>query len=207
MEASELCAETICCEHYMPLKMRHQEKAKEIGAIVLGVVAAAGIITAAAVMPGIAIIAKLFPNQPDWRRRYYTGAALRGLIRRGLVEEVRHGRTVGYQLTDRGREYLARSEFSVAEFVPPRKWDGKWRLVAFDVPEKRRHIRDHLRTHLTRLGFYPLQQSVWLFPHPCEDIVRLIKVDLSLGSKVQCFTFKKFDDREDEQSWRLHFDV
>lgn len=191
----------------MPIKMRHQEQVQRIGLAVLGVIAVTGFVAAVAVMPGLAYIAKFFPRRSERRWRDYTDRALKRLIRRGLVEETRRGRIVGYRLTDRGHEYLLRREFAAAELVPPKKWDGKWRLVAFDIPEKRRYLRDHLRTHLIRLGFYPLQQSVWLFPHPCEDVVRLIKVDLDLGRKVQCVVFQRFEDREEEKSWRLHFDV
>lgn len=191
----------------MPVKMRHQEQAMRAGLAMLAIIAAAGFVVVAAAMPGIAAFAKLFPERPEWRRRYYLDTTLRRLIRRGLVEETRRGRLIGYQLTDRGRERLARREVQSLELTQAKRWDGKWRLVTFDVPEKRRYLRDHLRTHLTRLGFYPLQQSVWLYPYPCEEVVRLIKVDLNLGRKVQCIAFKRFEDREEEKSWRRHFDV
>lgn len=189
------------------MKMRNQEQAQRIGLAVLGVVAVTGFVAAAAVMPGLAHLTKLFPRRSGRRWRDYTDRALKRLIRRGLVEETLRGRIVGYRLTDRGHEYLMHRELESTELSPPKKWDGKWRLVTFDVPEKRRYLRDHLRVHLTRLGFYPLQLSVWLYPHPCEDVVRLIKVDLDLGRKVQCIAFRGFEDREEEKSWRLHFDV
>lgn len=191
----------------MPIKMRHQEQAKRIGLAVLGVVAVTGFVAAAAMMPGLALLVKLFPKRSDRRWRDYADRALKRLIRRGFVEETRQGRVVGYQLTDRGREHLLRREFASAKLVPSKKWDGKWRLVAFDIPEKRRYLRDNLRTHLNRLGLYPLQQSVWLYPYPCQDIVRLLKVDLGLGRRVQYFTVGTFEDRREEKSWRLHFDV
>ncbi len=191
----------------MPMKMRHQENVKRIGAILLAIVAAAGIVVVAAAAPGIVGVAKLFPRKPEWQRRYLIDRALRRLLRRGLVEEVHRGRTVEYALTDTGREYLMRCELAHAEVPVPKKWDGKWRFIMFDIQEKRRHLRDNLRTHLNRLGLYPIQKSVWLTPYPCADLVRLIKVDLGLGRRVQCLTVRKFDDREEEKSWRLHFDV
>ncbi|MBI4449559.1 hypothetical protein HY634_00710 [Candidatus Uhrbacteria bacterium] len=191
----------------MPVRMRHQEQAKRVGLVMLGVIATGGIITAAAVMPGIVAIGALLPRKPVWRQRDFANRALKRLIRRGFVEEAPRGRVIGYQLTDRGREYLARCEFAGMKSPMRKRWDGKWRLVVFDVPEKRRHLRDHLRTYLKRLGFYPLQQSAWLFPYPCEDVVRLMKVDLGLGHMVQCVTYRGFEDRDEEASWRLRFDV
>ena len=191
----------------MPIKMRHQERAQQIGIIILGCVAAAGFVAAAVAMPSIAALAKFFPKQSDWERRQHTTRAMRRLLHRGLIEECRRGRTVGFRLTDRGRERLARHELAHANTPHAKKWDGKWRFVIFDIPERRRYLRDHLRAHFQRLGLNPIQKSVWLFPHPCQDIVNLLKVNLGLGRNVQYLTAESFEDREEEKSWRLHFDV
>lgn len=175
---------------------------------ILSVIAVAGgFLAAVTVMPAIAIaclpLGKRYPSQ----QRHDVDSALKRLLRRGLVEEVRRGRTVGYELTSKGREYLTRRELATTRLVPPKRWDGKWRLVVFDIAEKQRHLRDCIRTHLGRLGLHPIQKSVWLYPHPCADLVRLLKVDLGLSRDVQCFTVKKFEDREEEKMWRRRFDV
>ncbi|MBI4226454.1 CRISPR-associated endonuclease Cas2 [Candidatus Roizmanbacteria bacterium] len=56
-----------------------------------------------------------------------------------------------------------------------KKWDGKWFLVFFDVPETQRNKRDYLRNFLRDIGFYPYQQSVYIFPYECEKEIALIK--------------------------------
>lgn len=50
-----------------------------------------------------------------------------------------------------------------------RAWDGRWRLVLFDIPEERRRERQNLRRYLRRRGFGCLQNSVWVTPHPVEQ--------------------------------------
>lgn len=61
----------------------------------------------------------------------------------------------------------------------PKKWDKKWRVVIFDIPEKLRGSRDSLRLKLINLGFIKIQKSVYVYPFPCtNEIVRLSK---SLG--------------------------
>lgn len=66
---------------------------------------------------------------------------------------------------------------SIATFEKPKKWDKKWRIVIFDIPESDRVFRDILRKHLYTLEFKQLQQSVFVSPYPCEksilDLVRL----------------------------------
>lgn len=189
------------------MKQRQKECASQIALAALGVIGAVGIMAAIAVAPGIALALKPFAKRYPSRQRYDADRALRKLIRRGFVREVRRGRTAGYALTDRGREYLARHELSRTKLCPPKRWDRKWRVIVFDIPEKRRYLRDMLRTQFTRLGLHSIQKSVWLFPYACDDLVRFLKADLGLGRNVQYFTVGKFEDREEEKGWRLYFDV
>ena len=57
-----------------------------------------------------------------------------------------------------------------------KEWDGLWRMVIFDIPEKKREVRDSLRLTLLRGGFAKLQHSVLVCPFPCEkEIKEVIK--------------------------------
>jgi phenylacetic acid degradation operon negative regulatory protein len=50
-----------------------------------------------------------------------------------------------------------------------RRWDGRWHLVLFDVPERRRVTRNKLRHYLRSRGFGYLQNSVWITPDPIHE--------------------------------------
>jgi phenylacetic acid degradation operon negative regulatory protein len=56
-----------------------------------------------------------------------------------------------------------------------RRWDGRWRVILFDVPETRRADRGRLRQHLCTRGFGCLQGSVWISPHPVKEERILLK--------------------------------
>jgi DNA-binding transcriptional regulator PaaX len=61
-----------------------------------------------------------------------------------------------------------------------REWDGRWRMVIFDVPEADRKLRGRIRRRLFSERFGCLQQSVWISPSPLDhmiDELRGIKVD------------------------------
>lgn len=62
-----------------------------------------------------------------------------------------------------------------------KKWDGKWRMVAFDIPNSCRKGRNALRYRLKTAGFYELQESIFLYPHDCkreiDAIVKLFKLE------------------------------
>ena len=49
-----------------------------------------------------------------------------------------------------------------------RIWDGRWRMVAFDIPEKAKRGRDALRQRLKKIGFCELQKSVLVSPYDCQ---------------------------------------
>lgn len=88
--------------------------------------------------------------------------ALKRLRERGLIDFV-DDQKLAYRLTDNGKQA------AVWESVKNdnKKWDGKWRIVIFDVPEKRRTERDLLRENLKKWGFIAWQQSVWVTKKDC----------------------------------------
>lgn len=56
-----------------------------------------------------------------------------------------------------------------------RPWDGTWRIVLFDIPEKDRKIRGVLRRQLAAAHFGYLQNSVWVSPDPLDFEGRVFK--------------------------------
>lgn len=43
--------------------------------------------------------------------------------------------------------------------------DGVWKLVIFDIPEKKRQVRNVIRAKLVSLGFQKWQNSIWISPY------------------------------------------
>ncbi|MCL4366442.1 hypothetical protein M1437_04405 [Patescibacteria group bacterium] len=93
--------------------------------------------------------------------------ALRRLREGGLIELISDEK-LAYKLTDKGKERAILASLNFSE----KQWDGKWRLVIFDVPEKRRQARDLLRSKLKQWGFINFQQSVWGTKKNCTKALR-----------------------------------
>lgn len=109
------------------------------------------------------------------------------LERKGLIS-----RTSGdHKLTPRGREFMQRLK---AKIEHNSKWDGKWHLVTFDVPEKKRYDRAWLRSVLSLSGYEPLHKSVFLgkFALP-EEIYREI-YSRKLKNYVKLLTVGEIDE-------------
>ena len=76
-------------------------------------------------------------------------------------------------LTDKGK--LKALTYCFDEMrIDKKDWDGKWRLLVFDIPEKIRQGRNALRKKIKELGFYELQKSVFVFPYDCKNEINFI---------------------------------
>ncbi|MEK9194414.1 MAG: hypothetical protein AAB884_01240 [Patescibacteria group bacterium] len=78
----------------------------------------------------------------------------------------------------------------------PKKWDGRWRLVMFDVSDRQKTARDALRTKLKQLEFYPIQKSVFITPYPCENEVDFISSMFNVRNNVLVLYVEKFEGEE-----------
>lgn len=167
---------------------------------VVGVLAAAGIVAVALVAPNaVGALGKIgFLPQ----RKHQAKLALRRMIAAGYVRlEYKNG--LAYvRLTSRGERLAA--EMRLGSVVPKktRSWDGKWRLVIFDIPERRRAVRARVRETLRMFEFYRLQDSVWIFPYDCEDLILLLKADLRVGKDI---LYIVADALENDKYLRAHF--
>lgn len=90
----------------------------------------------------------------------------------------------GISITKKGRSRLERVALDVLEISIPKKWDKKWRLVFFDIPEKHKSGRDALTRKLKELGFYQLQRSVLVHPYPCHTEIEAITLAYGIDQYV-----------------------
>jgi len=75
-------------------------------------------------------------------------------------------------------------------------------MIVFDIPERRRVIRNRLRMTMEELGFMRLQDSVWVFPYDCEDFIALLKADMRIGTAV---LYVIVEEIENDSHLREHF--
>ncbi|OGG71302.1 hypothetical protein A3F27_02275 [Candidatus Kaiserbacteria bacterium RIFCSPHIGHO2_12_FULL_53_13] len=163
-------------------RVRRRARKQNIQEAVLKTIAGVGILALAMAAPNTLRLLK-YTSLGRSRGRYRINSVLSRLVERGeIAKTLRDGR-VGFSLTAKGRARLARLEFGEQD-LRKRKWDGRWRIVIFDIPERYRRARDLLRGTLVSIGFCKLQDSVWVYPHDCEDLIALLKTDFSVGKHV-----------------------
>src|SRR3989338_6698599 len=170
--------------------------------VVLGVVAGAGLLSMAVVAPNaIGALSKLGILTSGKRRKEIINQARDRLLKRGFLARNREGYL---SLTARGETLFRRLELGNYKLKKPRRWDGKWRILTFDIPEHRRSVRNRLRATLSALGFKRLQDSVWIYPYPCEDFLALLKADLKIGKDLLYIISEEI---EGARSLRAYFEL
>jgi len=152
---------------------------------------------AALTIPGGLSMGKMAKNRDDflellndlslenWRKN----RSLKQLQNNKLIKK----RKNNFYLTKKG---FQKSFFVLANNLAikiPKKWDGKWRIVIFDLPKNYAGNRNFLRRRLIVLGFVQIQKSVWAFPFPCEKEVRFV-IELSKAKRYTHFLIGSIDN-------------
>lgn len=157
-------------------------------------VATAGILAVAVLAPNALQFLKPFlKNKKKHNFNYYLNQKTQKLIKDGLIKISAENEKKFLSLTEKGERRLL--YYQVTERKKP-KWDGKWRVVIFDVWENARQKRNSLRTEIKDFGFVQLQRSVWIYPYPCAEFIELLKTDLSFGKNIRYMVVEKLDHDE-----------
>ncbi|MBI5220608.1 MAG: CRISPR-associated endonuclease Cas2 [Candidatus Liptonbacteria bacterium] len=105
-------------------------------------------------------------------------------------------------LLKNGRRFVLTDKLDNLKIKRPIAWDGKWRLVIFDIPHDQRRARDAFREKLTDLGFHQLQKSVFIIPFPCEKELDFIMTYWNVQDHVLLLYVSSF---EGEAKLKHHF--
>jgi len=96
-------------------------------------------------------------------------------------------------LTEKGKKKALTYDFEKIK-IDKHNWDGKWRMVIFDIPEYRRIGRDDLRAKIKKIGFYEFQKSVWICPYDCKDQIDFIIEFFDLRNHVRFAVVDSIDN-------------
>lgn len=182
---------------------RLKRRKENIQKTILEIVKAAGILSVAILAPNAL---KMFGRNSfkNAQEKSNFNASVKRLLDNGLInfKETQNGKFL--RLTEKGETKLRQLENYNYQIIKPKKWDGRWRIIIFDIKEGRKGIREKLRLTLKSIGFIRLQNSVWVFPYDCEDMITLLKADFKIGKDVLYVIAEKIEnDRWLKQKFNL----
>lgn len=93
----------------------------------------------------------------------------------GMISMEYRGKQLYISLTEEGKQRVKKYWIDDLQIKKPEKWDGKWRIMIFDVKDKQKIKREALRGKIKELGLYQLQKSVWVCPYSFEKEAGILR--------------------------------
>ncbi|OHA84073.1 MAG: CRISPR-associated endonuclease Cas2 [Candidatus Yonathbacteria bacterium RIFCSPLOWO2_01_FULL_47_33b] len=147
----------------------HGELAKEI---LIGL-ANTGLLVACLAMPGLTKIIPLF-DPKNVKEKYRVNRTLTSLQKNKLVNIYTKNGNEVIEITKAGKKKVLEYNLDELKLNVPKKWDGWWRIVMFDIPESKRRSRSAVSRKIKELGLYPIQKSVFVSPYLCKNEIDFV---------------------------------
>lgn len=145
-----------------------------------------------------------WPSREIEQRQKFSQALWQLKKSRLIILDQKKDGTFVVELSEKGKRKIREFQFTELKIPIPKQWDGKWRIITFDIPNKRNAGREALRSKIKELDFYPLQKSVWVFPYPCEQEIEFIVEFFHLYPYVQIIEATKI---KDDVKLRKYYDL
>lgn len=177
------------------MKKDTKEKILSASKTLLLIIGGLGFVFVAAAMGNAVQLLKYTPLMKKSKLKVFEiNQGIKRLLDRDLLEIKEDKDYKFLEITERGKNLLLKYQMEGLIKSKPKKWDKKYRVVIFDISEQKKKIRDHLRNMLRSFGFVCLQDSVWVYPYACQEIVDLLKQYLQLKEDVLYMTVESIEN-------------
>lgn len=176
-------------------------RGKSLTKEILFMAAAGPIILSSLFLPNAPKMLKLLMKwHKNWGKidRHLIYNAIKRLNKKRLVELTQKGDDLYIKITENGRKLIKNFDYDNLTLPRPKKWDKKWHLVIFDIPEKKNKERRAFSLKLKNMGLYPLQESVFIYPHDCQNEIDFICEFLSISQYINYCIVENITKKEGE---------
>lgn len=153
--------------------------------------------------PGLPqIVAPLVGGWEGYRRGRLSQTVKRFKKQKLVKIEEENGEQI-VRITKNGIVRALKYKLEEMKIKKPKIWDKKWRLIIFDIPEKKKWFREIFRERLKILGLYRLQESVYVYPYPCFNEIEFLRQIYRVPFEVKYVVAERIEEQEDLSK---HFD-
>lgn len=164
-------------------------------------------------MPGLGYAARVIArakrandwkaDQREWKKfnLHLLKRNLKRLRDQKIVEIVEKDGQELIKLTRKGHtKYL---KFKLEQLsLQGKSWDGKWRIVIYDIAKFKKNQVSAFRNILKYINFFQLQKSVYLTPYPCDEQMFYLREYFGIGEEVLLL---RADKIENEDFYKQYF--
>lgn len=165
---------------------------------ILKFVAGGGFLTTALIAPNATKLldkpmAKLMKDLDKRSRAREIKRVTYYMKQQGLIAFMPRDYEHGIVITAAGRRRLKNRDYETLKIPRQAKWDKKWRLVFFDIPETEKTKRDAFSHKLRLLGLQQLQKSIWIHPFYCRDEISKVTETLGISNYITYVEISQMD--------------
>ncbi|MBM3256153.1 MAG: hypothetical protein FJZ04_01640 [Candidatus Moranbacteria bacterium] len=186
------------------------EKLKSVAQVLVSILAITGLVAVTAVMPGFLSVIKTFYRIKRIRRLEYEEKNKKiiktfyYLKEKGYIELYKVDRNFKIVLTKKGRTWAAKLQKPVISISKDKHWDKKYWQIAADIPTKYKSGADAFRREILKLGFFPLQRTLWFFPFDPRKEIELLSQKYLISPFVTVMKIEILDPT-DQKNIQKHF--
>jgi phenylacetic acid degradation operon negative regulatory protein len=177
-------------------------KKGEIAKIILKSLVLGGVVVSVIALPGMAPVLNLFGN--DKRKSWKLNRTLKQCKKQKFVKIYYRNGEEFIEITKKGKERLLQYDYEDMKINIPKRWDGLWRIVIFDIPEKRRKLRNALVLKLKELGFVMIQKSIFVYPYKCKEEIDFVSEHLYIRKYINYILARNI---EHEKKFKKLFNI
>ena len=178
---------------------------------VLILLGAGAFLTASLIMPGLPIVLKPFLDEKrkkeanEWKKfnTWRLKQVLKRMHDQKLIEIAETKEEHVVKISDHGKRKLLKFDIDNME-LNQKNWDGKWRIIIYDIYTSKKQERELFRKTLKKLKFLQLQKSVYLTPFKCHDEIEYLRQFCNIGKEVLILTISNI---ENESAYKEYFGV
>ena len=157
---------------------------------VLRFIATRKVVTQSEIIGSKALLELFSVGDSNARRRVIDTCALlakQGYVSVGMLD----GERV-YKINAKGQKRLDSYTLEINSVV--RRFNGRWYLVTFDIPEKDKGVRNQLILTLKRQGFVNYTKGLWLLPYNPAKLIAGLRKQFDLQKELRMIVASHIDD-------------
>lgn len=129
---------------------------------------------------------------------------LKRLHRQKIIQITQENEYTIVKLTEKGNLRILKYKLEEMTIQRTNKWDGRWRMVLYDIKKFKRREQEAIRRILNQLEFLQLQKSVYLTPYQCEKEITFLREYFGVSTEVLYVIVQKI---ENEEVYRSYFGI
>ena len=167
----------------------------ELAKDILKNLAIGGVLAAGFALPNIVQLLDFFGGTESSERRKIM-RALDKMKKRKLVRIYEKDGFDVVEITESGKKKVFSYNLENIKIIRPKKWDGYWRVIIFDIPEKNKKARRALSFKLNDMEFFPLQKSVFVCPFECDKEIDFVAEFFGVRRYVKRILAKEIENED-----------